>query len=628
MIPQGSPRVSLEGFTVRAMPRDSELGRAPQVQVHLSKRHYPCEGVDPFSPLRLPEHVEILLRDIDSSLVHRASGHLDVVLRAGTHRFPLAGRHHFLVEVSPGTKSYARLQLGETPAPLAEPAVLARVLGPGPGDATTRESRRVVRALELTFSPPLLLPNVIPTLLEVQELIRDHGIAGWVKSPVLGGTARVAQTVGSERFSELVDLLTSSANRLGFVLLRHVRAEPVFRPRLGIWELRLGFSGHVQLAGGVPLIPFTDVVLPAAVLPVPFASLDDLLSDNPLASADLRAERVRVDEAIEGIRGMFERARGTFTLCANVPKLQLHAEMVDRTELRMSAALPSQVTVSGRVSAQLSGDTLIADAERVEIGFPDATVHVGLRVLVEDLGPEAGGWKSRLRAHLENTVEPGSVIPQVDVEVTTRHPQATGDSTLALSLRNLLIDGGSGGMSIAGPSIDLWPMSQRVGFKCEVSTRHDLVVREAGLRSEVHVPRGSIGGALELGLDGLWHLDVEGQAGVALRVVKSVPSIPELSIDEGELEARIEGDVQVRAAADASFDVTNAFDVELREGRLETQLGVAELRLHDRRVAFPPQMRVVASSRTAAISASGIGNLAFDIAWDMLGQPTLLHAGD
>jgi prepilin-type processing-associated H-X9-DG protein len=72
-----------------------------------------------------------------------------------------------------------------------------------------------------------------------------------------------------------------------------------------------------------------------------------------------------------------------------------------------------------------------------------------VRALVEDLGPEQGPWTSRLRTHLENTVAPGSRIPQVEVEVDTSHPFATGDSKLGLTIHDIQIEGGAGGMSFA-----------------------------------------------------------------------------------------------------------------------------------------------------------------------------------
>lgn len=627
MIPQGSPRISLEGFTVRRTPRDPEEGRCPRIHLELSKRDYPMEGIDPFSPLRLPEHVEVGLRDIDSALIDHGSGSVDIDLEPGTHRLPLAGRHHFIVEVTEETVARASFEIGPPPTSDRDERFLSRMLGPGPGTPTSQGQQRVVRSLDLVFDPPLLLPNLIPTLLEVQELFRDRGLASWVRRPAPSAPG-AAFPEGTRRFLDTLSMVASSANRLGFVLLQHVRGEPVYRARTGRWELRLSFSGHVQLAGGVPLIPFNDVVLPAFLLPIPFASVDELLSGEPLASADLNKDRVRIDEAIEGMRGLLASFGGRIFLRSELPKVLVQAQAVDRTDLQVTVTLPEELTVEGRVSGTRQGETMILDAEDLTVGFPDPCMHLGVRALIEDLGPEQGSWTSRLRAHLENTVAPGSRIPQVDVEVVTSHPFATGDSKLGLTVRDIRIEGGAGGMSFAGPCIDLWPMSRRVEFSADVSTRHDLVVQTVGLRSELRVPSGHARGTLELGADGLWHLGLDAEAGLDLRTVKQVPGIPELSIEPGDLLATLQGKVSLEIDTNANFALTNAFDVNISHGKAVLDVSRGEVAIHDRRIAFPGGTRVNLRSRQASVSASGFGALAFDVGWDMHGQPCLLCAGD
>ena len=583
------------------------------------------EGIDPFSPLRLPEHVEVHLRDIDSTLIDHGSGNIDIDLEPGTHRLPLAGRHHFVVEVSEETVAQASFEIGPPPTAERDDRFITRMLKPGP--SASQGQRRVVRSLDVVFDPPLLLPNLIPTLLEVQELFRDRGLASWMRRPVPTASGS-AFPEGTRRFLDTLSMVASSANRLGFVLLQHIRGEPVYRARTGQWELRLSFSGHVQLAGGVPLIPFNDVVLPSFLLPVAFASVDELLSGEPLASADLRKDRVRIDEAIEGVRGLLAAFEGRVSLRSELPKLLVQAEAVDRTDMQVTVTLPEVLTVEGRVSGKRQGETLILDADELAIGFPEPCIHLGVRALVEDLGPEQGSWSSRLRAHVENTIAPGSRIPQVDVEVLTSHPFATGDSKLGLTVRDIRIEGGAGGMSFAGPCIDLWPMSRSVEFSADVSTRHDLVVQTVGLRSEVRVPSGHARGSLELGADGLWHVGLDANAGLDVRVVKQVPGIPELSIEPGDLAATLQGTLSLEVDTNADFALTNAFDVEIWDGKAVLDTSRAEVAIHDRRIAFPEGTLVELRPRQASVSASGFGALAFDVGWDMHSKPCLLHAGD
>lgn len=627
MFPQGSPRLSLDGFQVHVDPRDPRLGRAPRIGFRLTKASYPVEGIDPFSPLRLPERVDIALRDVDSSLLKHLRAKLDIGLTPGTHRFPLARKHYFEIDVADGTVAYVRIEAGEPPEiPTLTHGIASRLLSPARTTPAT-PGGRIINSLEVTFSPPLVLPNVIPTLFEVRGLFRDRTLGGLSRGALSERTTRIAKSLGTDRFLETLNVAAETANRLGVIELRHVRAEPELNPRTGKWQLRLSFTGQVQLSGGVPPIPFTDVVLPAMILPIPYASLDDLLSDTPLASADLRTDRVRIDEAAEGVRGILGAIHGRFEGAAEIPAHEVRFDLVDRTQVEVNATFPSDVTLSGEVQGAVKGDTLTLDLEEVVIGFPDPSLRVGVRALIEDPGPGAGKLPERLRLHLENTIAEGSRIPSVDIEVTTSHPLATGSSRLALSLQNVQIGGGAGGLSIEGRTIDLWPMSHKVEFKCDVSTRHDVVLEEIGLRNEVRVPQGSAVGSLELGQDGLWHLALDARAGFGVKTIKTVPCVPELSIDAGDLQVSVEGEATVHAAADADFAITNAFDVLIREGVIATTLTKAEVALADRSIVFPPQTQVQIRARQAAMTSSGAGDLAFDVAWDMHGARTVLQAG-
>jgi hypothetical protein len=626
MASQGLPRLSLEGFQIHVHTSAPRNGRSPRIALHLSKASYPVEDIDPFSPLRLPERVDITLRDVDASLIRRLRAELQAELVRGTHRFPLARHHHFEVEVAEGTMAYVRMEAGAPPEhPTLAHGLTSRLLG-GTDGAPDAADKPVVRSVELTFSPPLVLTNVIPTLFEVRALFRDRALGAVVRDRFAGRTSRLSRSLHLDRLLETLNAAAATANRLGVVELRHVRAEPELNPHSGKWHLRLSFTGHVQLTGGVPPIPFADVVLPAIILPIPYATLDDLLSQAPLASADLRRDRVRVDEAVEGVRGMLAAVHGRFEVSAKLPTHELRFDLVDRTQVEVTAALPPDMTLSGRLEGTLQNDTLSLALEDVVVGFPEPSLRLSVRALVEDPGPSGGRFPDRLLVHLENKVARGSAIPRVDLEVATSHPLATGSSRLSLSLHNVRVDGGAGGLSIHGKSIELWPMSRQVEFRTDLSTSHNLVLEEVGLRREVRVPQGTCTGSVELGQDGLWHLSLGGSAGFAVRIIKKMPCIPELAIEGGDLVGEVAGKLEVRAAADADFAISNAFDVTLTEGVVAATLDGAEVGLEDRSIVFPSGTNITLRTRQAGVTSSGFGELAFDVGWDMHGEPTILRA--
>ncbi len=624
MTAQGSPRLSLEGLRFRRVPQDASLGRSPQICLQLSKRDYPAEGLDAFSPLRLPENVEALLRDVDAALLQDASGSCELHLAAGTYELPVAGREPFVVRVLEGTVAGARFELGPADPIERGSSLLSRVLAAAtPEPPADGVMARVVRSIEISFSQPLVLPNVFRTLVEFQELFSDKGLAGVVQSSI----AAAQDMALASRFAALADTMADSADQFGDIHLRHVHAAAEYRARTGRWELRMRFSGHVHMAGRIP-VAFRDLLLPSFILPVPFATLDDLLSPNPLATANLHSEHVRFVEIAARLLEMVGTFRGEARARAQLPQLGIAAQGVDRTNIELTASVPGFLELSGSFEGQVVDGAMLARSDDIRVGFPDPSVHLAVQARVDAQGAANTPLLSRLRVDLELGVHAGSTIPRLRLEVNTDHPFATGSMHAAVDVRALRIHEGAGGLSLASRTIELWPMTRRVAFSCDACTPSPAAIGQTGLQTEAWFDQGHLDGTIELGPDAVWRLGVSGSASTRMRVTKDVPDIPELSIEAGALVGRIEADASFDIEANADFLPTNAFSVELRQGRLSAAIRVADLMLHDRRIAFPEGMAASIESHRGSVTASGFDKLAFDLAWDMHGLPCLLHVGE
>lgn len=626
MAVQGSPRISLEAFKVRRIARDQQLGRAPRVHVQLSKHDYPKEGIEPLSPQRLPERVQVLLRDIDSSLIEHASVDMELRLVPGTHRFPIASQHHFVVEVSKDTIARAEIQIGPAERDSESTPLLMQVLGNEVKDITSLENRCVVQKLEMNFEPALLLPNLVPTMLEIQELFDDRGLSAFLKRSLARRASKFPAPSGTRQLLESLANVAQTTNRLGHVLLHQIHAKPVFRARTGQWELRLGFSGVVHIQGG-PAIPFNDVVLPSVLLPIAYASIDDWITDQPLISADVRKDRVRIDDTLDSLFHIVSSFRGNVQVRGQTPQWLVQTERVDRTEVGVQVSLPQQLVVQGSFEATRNANTLVVGSDDLAIGFPDPSTKLSVRATIEDRGAQHGRWPFRLRYNLENTVVAGSTVPRVEVQVDTKHPYATGTSSLGLTIQDIHLDGGAGGLSICGPNIDLWPMSQSIEISGDFSTRHDFVISEAGLRRKLRVPSGRGAMKLHLGTDRLWHVTLQGEAGFAAEAVKQVRGVPELSIDAGELSFETSGAVRVDVQARVDVATTNAFDAQLEHGIITATLDHAQAAIEDRSIALGPRTDLRIECEQASFSTSGPGPLSFDVAWDMHEHGCWLRAG-
>jgi hypothetical protein len=608
MTPEGSPRLSLEGLTVRVAPREPGSERAPLVCVRLSKAGYPAEGLDPFSPLRLPEKAEVLLRDIDFALLERAVVHGEVDLAAGMHALPISASRELRVVVAEDTTASIRLELG------------------GPAGSESGASPALVRSFELELSRPLVVHDVLQALLEVQDLFEHDGVAGRVQASLAGGREGGAEGAAAARLLGLMGIVADSADRLGEVHLRRVVATPEFRLRSRAWELRLAFSGHVSMAGRIP-VPFEDVVLPAWVLPAPHATLEQLVSGRPFATASVKPRELPVEALLDAARSAVRSLCGSIVLAFEAPRLRLEADAVDRTRVQITLAGPPRATMRGEFRGRMDGEVLELETDELGLGFPAPSLGVAVRARVEDAGPAGAPLLSRLRLHLENRVRAGSFVPRVGVEIETSHPLATGGLTASLEIGPLRVDEGAGGLSLASRCVDLWPMTRRVAFEAEARTPADALAEATGTRLRAGLREGRVSGTLELGAGAVLRLALEGSAQLEGSLERDVAAIPELEIEEGTLAARVESQARFALEADARVRPTNAFTVAVRRAELECTLGCARIALADRSIEVPAGTELAAKVREAALEPSGIGEVAVQVAWDMFGRECLLHAG-
>lgn len=404
-------------------------GGPPRLEARLSRLRYPRFG-KPFAPLRLPEQTHLVLHDLDLQVVQQGMAQLKLELVPGRHELPFTRGEPFVVEVSPGTVVQARVQLASLPADGAgQPAALPATVPPPspsplPGSAAAPAPQvTVLHDGELRFEPPLVLPNVLNTMVEVQHLFEDRRVAELLhKASALPGMqtaravgsvaldlggraagflrrrlderfgARLQALVGADlgeleqRLEETLAEVTSGENAT--VLLSRVRARRRWEPRRRQWELELAFSGHLRWFERLSN-PFQDVVLPAAVLPVLHASLDRLCSREPLASGGFFAQRLAVLPLLRALLASFSAAHGRFALELQPPVLCGSGTAVDRTRFAAEAHLPSPLVVRGEVEATREGeqsaavpdgDTSTCDGEAaVPVPAPPpahATLHI------------------------------------------------------------------------------------------------------------------------------------------------------------------------------------------------------------------------------------------------------------
>ena len=299
----------------------SEPPRAGSVRIQLS----PEQGLPrEFVPLKAPQSLDVNLAELSPNLIEELSAELKIELNAGRYSLPLATELPLLLDVPSETQCKGWLSVGRTnpSAPSGTTIPPPGELGRG-GTSAKRRSKALVTGAGLSFDPPLEIRNVVPILSKLPTLFEDRQLShalevlmalaepteesshlgrlrrfvldwkerlGPEPELMLPPDSRVRQ--GVERIRDVIGQLRQEPDRLATVLLRYVSVRPVRRS--AGWQLELRFSGEVTYLGRAEM-EFEDVVVPRPILPVPHALLERLLSAEPLATADLRTDRIAAE---------------------------------------------------------------------------------------------------------------------------------------------------------------------------------------------------------------------------------------------------------------------------------------------------------------------------------------------
>jgi len=665
--PPAPERPAGRGLPLDVRVQRVTLGGQPKIRVFLQRLRYPRRG-PAFAPLRLPERSRIVLQDCDSRLLHKALVQFQLQLVPGSHRLPLTNGEPFVVEIAEQTRATGQLELG----PLA---------ATGAATATTRgaSSETVVRGVEVLFEPPLELPHVLGTLREVQHLFDDRRFAGllqrWATVPGLE-TARslgfVARTLGGHAAGGLRDQLTRqlgteltsklqaglgvlgeklaqgrerlAAAQPGVVLLSRVLGRLRENPQRRQPELELLFSGHIRWLDRVTT-PFSDIALPAMVLPVPHASLDRLLSSSPLASGGFQAQRFTGLHFLRGLLDSLRQAEGRFSLECDVPPLEIGGMTVDRTGIEVTATLPGALQLHGTFVSEPQPSSPAGPAEgdrgaslrrlrwsmpELSLGFgefPDHQLEVDARGSATlDLEPSERPWARRLRAALEIDLRGGSQLPSLGVQLRSDHPLALGETTVRAQLSGVRLEGG---LDLAWEdALVLLPARRGLSWSCNLSVPEQPWQRRPETLAVGSLEGGSFAGALEPAGEHTWRATLRGQTTLRFGTSSQVTPIAELKIEDSTLRTRLQCGLDVNGAALVRFVGPLLPEITvIPGGRLRVTLQQLTAELDGRRLEFPPAL-LVGTVRQAELAPTGNGDFALDVTWTMHGKPCLLHGRD
>jgi hypothetical protein len=588
---------STQGLHLDVSVESSRTGGEPRVTAAMEYARYPGDGAKAFTPVRIPEMMRLLLADVDARLLRSAHARFTVQLKPGEHLVPLAGGAPLRVRVAPGAVVHGSVEVG--PAMSGDGAV-------------------VVRAVELDLYPEAALDNVVEALIEVQHLFADRRLAA-----LLGGQSPAGLLDRARAAFGLDRLLGGGTFEPVVIRLARVTARPRFRRSR--WDLVVAFTGHVQL-GTRLTVPFHDVVLPAAVLPVFHAALDRLASATPLSSGDLHADRFDPRAALAAARAMVESVAGDLQCVVDPPALAFAGAMIDRTAFAGAVRLPHRAAVTAAFEADFDGDTTRVRLPEASVSFaehPDAALGLQASAAVRlDLDTPRLDAADRVTAEVAVAFAPGAVLPQIDFEYDGSHPLADGGSTAHASISDLKLAGGAKVTYGAGV-FDLEPAPEGIEFGCLFDVPEQQLVRRARATFSGSCS-GEVSGAVTGDRRG-WDLRLEASARFTQQTEALVAPVPELNISDNRVRARVEGEVAVEARAALARPGDSRELTVSPAGSAEVTLTRAGAELDGRRLELPPGTTLTGAWREGAVSSASKGDFAVDVGWDLHGEPCLLH---
>jgi hypothetical protein len=248
--------------------------------------------------------------------------------------------------------------------------------------STTDRPRTMLRSAEINFGPPALaLYNVAPTLIHLPSLFQDtywtkvfdrlrhstppnkEKYLTWIQKYIrLGLSFFLGLSSILERFLWFIESKCQ-------IHLSRVRIVPIYKQygdtkdtseaKNRDWRLQLSFSGYVLLYDWIP-VPFVNVRLPTFIIPAPYAFLNDLVSSQPLATAQVRHENLSQYNIVTSILDATERWSVDIRAVATPPAFSVDVSVPGGMTVAVEAMLERDISAS--MTRNVNNGTHVADS--------------------------------------------------------------------------------------------------------------------------------------------------------------------------------------------------------------------------------------------------------------------------
>ena len=617
---------------------------------------------DEFVPMGPAEDMHVEVDGLDGQRLSQLTATARVSMGPGTYSLPIVAEGALDVEVREGTECSLSMRVGSLDV--------------------EGVPKTGVETIEITFSRPVSLPNVFSILYRLPSVFADHDVEfilgqverfrrsklasdlkqvgkdwmNWFRSSVSTvspKTGEAADTVVSladllrqevgrirqevvTQVRGIAEDLSDVAGRLPIVELDRAVATPVRRRGRPCLDFR--FSGRVGYRGGL-MRPFRDVLLPHAILPSPHAVLDDLFSNAPLATADLRWDRAAIEDVSISLARMVGDFDGIVSLVGRLPVVEIVFPGVDLGRLWAEVVLPGKLggelafrgkAGASELTAELTSGVLRQGDEKVEL-----TAHASVSAIDDCDAPVAsrcvqalfdGHWSNGLSFEVSSEIDESSRLSRLDATVGYDHPLLKGGADFGFQIDGLRV-GGRQRIQGRGNPVSVVLSDSTVSVDAQVGpSGGTIVLGESWF--EPTIDKGRI--HVRLGANEAGGLSVVGGASGLMRLSGgvAVEAFPELNIDADEAKMNLAGDVDLDVRVETTALEGRIFDLDMGGSKVNVLLQDAGFTLGGVRLTLPAKSRVGLRADEATLSSTGVGKSILWLEWDLDGRSPVLGNAD
>jgi hypothetical protein len=599
-----------------------------------------------FSPLAAPRKISLSFEELSPSLVRSLQADLAVDLKPGRFLLPLFREEHLPVDVPDRCGCIVHIEVTRPDSP--------------------ENLETLVTGAEAVFDPPIHLGNILVILLRLQQHFADVDVTrvvDAVRTMVQGSTAlKDMGFFGRAVISRLVDeavlflesagrwppdgdryreLLGETARKAASVSLSRITARPV--NRRGRAELELRFTGSWRFFDKWE-VPFHEVSVPSAILPAPHAELVGLLSEQPLASARIRdAGDAPLEEMLCELALTIRGFKGNVRCQADSPAISVENVMADSGVLGVTARFPGPLSLQAALSGEVADSRLSVqlDHASVEAGEARFSTRAGLVVSTrsEPIKPTSDSAAARcIQALFDRTwttedldlqafavLHPGSRLDSLEATLRYSHPLLTGESCLTVRFPSLRLQGAV--EEAFGSSRDRPDRTMDLHFKAVADLESGSLIDLGDTRISPCLPGVKLTGEARSTGETPFELKARAGGSVQLGLEIDVAPFPELDVEAGPLSATLNGRFDMDVALSAAKQERGLLHIDAAGTTLDLKLATAAFDQGERRLVLPTGSRLMADMAQGVLSASGLGQAAFDLGWDLAGRSPILSRG-